>query len=267
MRKTRSEGGETSSADIRPPMADRSEGRFDFSEKRKRRPVYMIIAAIAVIFIISGIVLLIRRPVIEKQRTDSARNMIRNIKLGQETVIVDSDDFAVEGEGYEFFEEEEITVEDPLTPLDPDAAVFTLPDKVTLTAVGTLEIESVGIDLPLWDDAGIVPLRYGAGVYKESVMPGEEGNLVVLGHRMKTYGSIFNRLGEVVIGDEAVIVTMDGNRYTYVVDEIIEALDPNKLPDYLTQENSEGAQLTLVTCTPTGVGSHRLLVIGHLAGS
>ena len=95
-------------------------------------------------------------------------------------------------------------------------------------------------------------------------MPGQEGNFVVLGHRMKTYGLLFNRLGEVVLDDEIVITMLDGTVYTYVVDNIIPALDPAELSDYIGIDSGTGKQITLVTCTPTGVGSHRIIIIGHL---
>jgi LPXTG-site transpeptidase (sortase) family protein len=243
-----------------------NEEGFDNSGKKARRKIIrVVLLAAAILCMLAGVLLLARRPFIEKQRTESAQKMIAKIQMGEQTVIVDKEDMAVEGEGYEFFEEEVAEEESPTGPLDPEDVLFALPEKVTLTALGTISIESIELNLPLWDDAGIVPLRYGAGVYKKSVLPGEEGNLVILGHRMKDYGSIFNRLGEVKIGDEVVIVTMDGISHTYIVDQIIEALLPSKLPDYLKQEESQGTQLTLVTCTPTGVGSHRLLVIGHLA--
>ncbi len=250
--------------DVQTPVSSGPEEAGVVSAKRARRMVIrVLLAAVAVICLISGILLLGKRPTIEKQRTESAREMIEKIEIGVQTIIVDGNEFAVEGEGYEnFAEEDESSNPDPL---NPDDVFFSHPEKVVLTAVGTLSIEAVDLNLPLWDDAGIVPLRYGAGVYKGSVIPGQTGNLVVLGHRMKTYGSIFNRLDEVKVGDEVVIITMDGNSHTYIVDEIIDALVPKKLPEYLTQEKSEGAQLTLVTCTPTGVGSHRLLVIAHLA--
>lgn len=249
-----------------PSSSGLTEEVADTSGKSSRRKVIrVILLAAAVLCVLTGVILLVQRPVIEKQRTESARQIVEKIQMGEQTVIVERDELAVEGEGYEFFEEEYSEDERPAGPLNPEDVLFALPEKVTLTAVGTISIESIELNLPLWDDAGIVPLRYGAGVYKDSVMPGEEGNLVILGHRMKAYGSIFNRLDEVKVDDEVVIITMDGLSHTYIVDLIIEALLPSKLPDYLKQEGSQGAQLTLVTCTPTGVGSHRLIVIGHIA--
>lgn len=86
-----------------------------------------------------------------------------------------------------------------------------------------------------------------------------------MGHRMKAYGSLFNRLGEMKLGDEIKIIVEDGTSYIYVVDEILEKLNPSELPTVIEPDIDDGKRVTLVTCTPTGVGSHRLIVIGHLA--
>jgi len=83
-----------------------------------------------------------------------------------------------------------------------------------------------------------------------------------MGHRMKRYGSLFNRLGEVQIGD-TIRVSAGDSIYEYIVDEI-ETISPSELSAYIGV-SEEGCRITLITCTPTGVGTHRLLVIGHLA--
>lgn len=229
------------------------------SYRGRRRAIFRVsLLVFAVILIAGGIILIFKRPVVEEQRKAQAHQIASQIRVGEVTVIVDRDAFEVEGEGYEIFEDE-------LNPPDPESELFALPEKVTLTAVGIITIDSIDLILPLWDNAGIIPLRYGAGIHDNTVVPGQEGNLVILGHRMKTYGSIFNRLGEVKNGDTAEIVTMDGSTHIYVVDRIIEALPPRELPEYIESGSGEGAQLTLVTCTPTGVGSHRLVIIGHLS--
>lgn len=218
----------------------------------------LILLLVAVICIATGVFLLLRRPVTEIIRTEEAVTIIEKIEAGAETIIVKSDEFVIEGEGYEIFD-------DVIDYQAPEQAETTLPEEVVLTAAGTIQIEAIDLNLPLWDDAGVVPLRYGAGILVDSVLPGEEGNLVILGHRMKTYGSLFNRLSEMKIGDEVIIETIDGVRYVYIVDEIQSAIKPKELPNYIKQSDDDGIRLTLVTCTPAGVGTHRLIVIAHLA--
>ncbi len=135
-----------------------------------------------------------------------------------------------------------------------------------LRAYGTISIPSIGCEFPLWDGAGKVELRYGAGRMPGSSEAGAPGNLVIFGHRMRRYGSIFNRLGEVSIGD-SIVIERAGQAFTYTVDAI-ETIEPSSLSAYIGMEK-EGdpgsCRITLITCTPIGVGSHRLVITGHLA--
>lgn len=135
-----------------------------------------------------------------------------------------------------------------------------------LRAYGTIVIPSIGCELPLWDGAGKFELRYGAGRMPGSSEAGAPGNLVIFGHRMRRYGSIFNRLGEVSIGD-SIVIEHSGQAFTYTVDAI-DTVEPSSLSAYIGMEN-EGdpvsCRITLITCTPIGVGSHRLVITGHLA--
>jgi len=135
-----------------------------------------------------------------------------------------------------------------------------------LLAYGTIVIPSIGCELPLWDGAGKVELRYGAGRMPGSSEAGAPGNLVIFGHRMRRYGSIFNRLGEVSIGD-SIVIEHSGQAFTYTVDAI-DTVEPSSLSAYIGMEKEgdpESCRITLITCTPIGVGSHRLVITGHLA--
>lgn len=135
-----------------------------------------------------------------------------------------------------------------------------------LRAYGTIVIPSIGCVLPLWDGAGKVELRYGAGRMPGSSEAGAPGNLVIFGHRMRRYGSIFNRLGEVCIGD-SIVIERAGQAFTYTVDAI-ETIEPSSLSAYIGMEkegDTGSCRITLITCTPIGVGSHRLVITAHLA--
>ena len=147
---------------------------------------------------------------------------------------------------------------------EPSASPSTTSEEYTLVSYGTLLIPSIDCELPLWDGAGKIELRYGVGRMPLSCEAGEKGNLVIFGHRMKKKGSIFNRLDEVSSGD-AITVNRNGRSFTYIVDQT-EVIEPSELSRYIAMGEGE-KRITLITCTPTGVGSHRLLVIGHLSSS
>ena len=81
---------------------------------------------------------------------------------------------------------------------------------------------------------------------------------------MRAEGKLFHALGDVKIGDTIEINGIDGKNYVYVVDTIHEMVSPEDLDQYIDIDDGTGKQVTLVTCTPLGVATHRLLVVGHL---
>lgn len=226
---------------------------------RKGNNLKEIVLIVAMICVAIGVFLFLRKPVTEELRQEKEKLIVDDIASGTETIIVKRNEYVIEGEGLENINED---TAEPTSAEEEQS----LPEEVTLTAAGTIQAEKIDLNIPLWDDAGLVPLRYGAGILSGSSFPGEGGNMVVLGHRMKTYGSLFNRLGEIEIGDEVKTETTDGDVYIYVVDEILSAVDPKELPLYISPININEYRLTLVTCTPTGVGTHRLIIIAHLKG-
>ena len=98
----------------------------------------------------------------------------------------------------------------------------------------------------------------GAGWLPSSAEMGAPGNCVIFGHRMKKYGRHFNRLDELEAGDEINLSAGDGDVYTYTVTGK-ETIEPEELFNALSSHN-DGYSLTLVTCTPVGKGTHRLLI-------
>jgi sortase A len=88
---------------------------------------------------------------------------------------------------------------------------------------------------------------------------GEQGNCVIAGHRNYTFGRFFNRLDEVAVGDYIYVDTRSGS-YTYVVKEIkiVEPTEKSVLSP------TEETRLTLYTCTPIYVATHRLVIIAEL---
>ena len=90
-------------------------------------------------------------------------------------------------------------------------------------------------------------------------MPGEYGNFAVAGHRAYTKNKFFSNLDKVEIGDEINILQNETN-HKYIVDKI-EVVTPDKV-DVVESKDMNKKEITLVTCTPKYVGSHRLIVKG-----
>lgn len=199
----------------------------------------------------------------EQERVDVVNDMvvqIQNEKKG--SFVVSANDLVVEGEEEDYDEPEimEPSETDEESDENYDSGSGGSGDYI-LTSYGTISIPSIDCELPIWEGAGKIELRYGVGHIPITADAGQVGNFCLMGHRMKKYGSLFNRLGEVQIGDTIRVSTEDCI-YEYVVDEI-ETISPSELSAYIGV-SEEGCRITLITCTPTGVGSHRLLVIGHL---
>ena len=93
----------------------------------------------------------------------------------------------------------------------------------------------------------------------ETAFAGEEGNCVIAGHRNYNFGKYFNRLDEVEIND---LIYLDTDRatYTYAVTDIkvVEPTDVEILEPVAGKEI-----LTLYTCTPIYIATHRLVIIAE----
>lgn len=245
-------------------------------DRKKKVMLLVVIGWVLSVLVIIGVVAVIKykRHKIENKREAKSSEMVDQIKGGQESFEVDPNALPVSGEEID----DEVDGEDVEESLDLNLS-FETPDidetddsdsnssskgsGYNLVSYGTINIPSINCDIPLWEGAGKIELRYGAGRMPLSCHAGQNGNLVIYGHRMRKYGSMFNRLGEVKIGDSIIISRIDGSSYTYIVDQI-ETIEPSQITSYIEVEDS-GARITLITCTPTGVGTHRLLVIGHLS--
>lgn len=190
---------------------------------------------------LTGALFLARPSIIDLRRQRAEKQIIERIKSGR-TDISGIEPPAMENEEKEFGE------------LDTE--------PVIVTGCGLLSIPAIELEMAVVQGADSVSLRAAAGWLPESAPIGEAGNCVIFGHRMYEYGRHFNRLDELEAGDSIVLYNALGERFTYEVTGK-ETVEPSKLMDSLA-ENNEGFSLTLVTCTPTGVGSHRLLVRAEL---
>ncbi|MBA4370997.1 MAG: class D sortase [Coriobacteriaceae bacterium] len=81
--------------------------------------------------------------------------------------------------------------------------------------IGTLSIPVLKRDLPIIEGTGADELKRGVGHFAQSVMPGEEDNCVLSGHR----DTVFAQLGKVNIGDQLIVETAAGT-FTYEVKRI-----------------------------------------------
>ena len=127
--------------------------------------------------------------------------------------------------------------------------------------MGYLEIPALEVTLPIYHGTDDSVLQVGAGHIEWSSLPtgGESTHCVLSGHRGLPSARLFSDLDQLVAGDTFVIRVLD-EVMTYEVDQIL-IVEPTDV-SALTIEDGKDL-CTLVTCTPYGVNSHRLLVRGH----
>ena len=126
--------------------------------------------------------------------------------------------------------------------------------------MGTLEIPCIDLNLPIYHGVAEKVIRKGVGHLRETPFPiGGKGNHTVLStHRGLPEAKLFTDLDKMEIGDEFYIHIYN-QVLAYKVDKII-VVKPNKT-EYLKPIADED-HVTLLTCTPYGINSHRLLVRG-----
>ena len=124
-----------------------------------------------------------------------------------------------------------------------------------------IEIPKINCSLPIYHGTGEGVLQIAIGHLEGTSLPvgGESSHCVLSGHRGLPSARLFTDLDDLVEGDQFFIRTLD-EVLTYEVDQIRVVL-----PSDLSELNIVKGQdyCTLVTCTPYGVNTHRLLVRGH----
>jgi sortase A len=142
-----------------------------------------------------------------------------------------------------------------------DLAAATVPVAAPVapgTPLGVVRVPSVGIDQVFVEGSSSEQTRTGPGLLTSSVLPGQKGTSVLVGHR-STSGAAFAHLDQVAPGDPIQVVTGQGT-FTYVVD-LVRTSDA---PD--TKVRTVASRLTLVTSDPAYAPNRKLTVSAVLEG-
>lgn len=128
-------------------------------------------------------------------------------------------------------------------------------------AMGYIEIPKLGEKLVIYHGTSEEVLRTGVGHMQGTSLPigGETSHCVLSGHRGLPSAKLFSDLDKLEEGDTFLIHVLDMT-LTYEVDQI-RVVEPSDLSQIVMEKGKD--YCTLVTCTPYGVNTHRLLVRGH----
>ncbi|MBQ2899493.1 MAG: class C sortase [Oscillospiraceae bacterium] len=124
-----------------------------------------------------------------------------------------------------------------------------------------IEIPCIDVMLPVYHGTEEPVLQVAVGHLEWTSLPtgGESTHCVLSGHRGLPSAKLFSDLDKVLVGDYFRLNVLD-EVLTYEVDQIRIVL-PEETSELVIEEGKD--YCTLVTCTPYGVNSHRLLVRGH----
>lgn len=127
--------------------------------------------------------------------------------------------------------------------------------------MGYIDIPKINITLPIYHGTSETVLQTSIGHLEGTSLPvgGEGSHCVLSGHRGLPSAKLFSDLDKVVEGDTFSLTIMN-ETFTYEVDQI-RIVEPTDLSELRMEDSKD--YCTLVTCTPYGINTHRLLVRGH----
>ncbi|HOQ98268.1 MAG TPA: sortase [Anaerolineae bacterium] len=143
--------------------------------------------------------------------------------------------------------------------ISPTPGATPAPTPVSLKGA-RIAIPAIGVDAPIVEGDDWQALKNGVGHHVGSALPGAADNMVLSAHN-DIYGSIFKDLSELQQGDDVLIRTPAQTYHYRVVDTRIVTPKETSVMDPTGK-----AMLTLITCYPPLVDSHRIVVTAELIG-
>ena len=127
--------------------------------------------------------------------------------------------------------------------------------------MGSIDIPCLDVSMPIYHGTDEAVLQVGAGHIEGSSLPtgGKGTHCALSGHRGLPSSKLFTDLDKLVVGDTFTLTVLD-RTLTYEVDQIL-TVDPYDMEALAIDPQQD--YCTLVTCTPYGINTHRLLVRGH----
>ena len=230
-------------------------------QNKKNKKSNILIYAIAILMLLAGLCVFLY-PVVSNYLQE--KNHTEAISVYNDTVEKKTEaELSAEWEKAKIYNENLAgdPVHDPFVP----GSGYTLPDNYNSILnlnndgmMGYIEIPSISVNLPIYHSTTEEVLEKGVGHIESTSLPigGSGTHCVLTGHTGLPSAELFTRLSELEKGDVFYISVLD-KTLAYKVCEINVVL-PNDMDKLVAYKGRD--LITLVTCTPYGVNSHRLLV-------
>ena len=231
------------------------------TEKDRRRNPWIFLAPLLVFAAGAGIFLY---PAVSNFLAERAQT---NVIRSYQAAVDESNRQKLEEEWQKAEEYNENLAGDPVHDPFVMGSGYVLPDNYEEVlnlngdgVMGYLEIPRIDVELPIYHGTSEEVLEKGAGHLEATALPigGKNRHPVISAHRGLPSAELLTRLDEMEIGDWFYLSVLD-ETLAYEVDKIT-VIEPEEL-EFLTPEENRDL-LTLLTCTPYGVNTHRLLVRG-----
>lgn len=139
--------------------------------------------------------------------------------------------------------------------------LWTLLNPLNTGMMGYIDIPNIDIHIPIYQGTEEKYLQSGAGMLLGSSLPtgGKSTHTVITAHNGLAKAKMFTDINKLKINDQFTITILD-RTMTYEVEKI-QVIEPENFEPLRIQKNRD--LVTLYTCTPYGINTHRLLVTAH----
>ncbi len=215
---------------------------------------------LAILFLLAGIVIF-SYPTVSNAL--AVKDQVQVIDEYDKTVIQLGDNVDIDNELYKAKIYNDNLSGDPLHDPFIEGSGYALPENYTDVlningVIGYIKIPKIGVNLPIYHGTSNEVLEKGVGHVETTSFPigGNTSQSVLTGHRGLPSAKLFTDLDKLSVGDHFYIYVLN-QVYTYKIYEI-ETITPEQIDKIRMQQGRD--LVTLVTCTPYAINTHRLLV-------
>lgn len=198
----------------------------------------------------------------QEKRQKMAEMMAYNDNLSQSGVeYVDPFEGILDDDGTKNESDSSTTGIEVADSVDEETIIYDALSASVGEALGHIEIPKMDIDIPIYFGTSEKILQGGIGLLEGSSLPvgGTSTHATLTGHNGLPSAKLFTDLHKLVVGDVFFLHSISGV-LAYEVDRIVTVL-PDETESLKIVEGED--LVTLITCTPYMINTHRLLVTGH----